>query len=131
MSYSNERLNDIYDKTDGYCHICWKRLCFSNYAKHGRRGAWEVEHSRPKSKGGTDHLNNLFAACIACNRAKGAGSTRSMRARNGRTRAPRSREAQENVRVKNTLAGAAIGGLLAGPVGVLVGGLLGNSEDPQ
>ena len=33
--------------------------------------AWEVDHSKPKSKGGTDHLNNLQAMNPSANRSKG------------------------------------------------------------
>jgi 5-methylcytosine-specific restriction endonuclease McrA len=34
-------------------------------------GAWEVDHIRPRSRGGTDYLRNLVPACIECNRSKG------------------------------------------------------------
>ena len=95
MSFNDELLNDIFDKTDGKCHICFKKLSFTNYGNPGRRGAWEVEHSNPKAKGGTDHLNNLYASCIPCNRSKGAKSTRSARAIHGRTRAPLSRKQKD------------------------------------
>jgi hypothetical protein len=57
-----ERLNRIYDKTDGYCHICHKKLSFSNYACCGAKGAWEIDHSNAKINGGSNHLNNLFPA---------------------------------------------------------------------
>lgn len=79
MEWSDSQLSAIYDRTSGYCHICRKKLAFSNYACSGERGAWEVEHSVPRAAGGTDRLNNLFAACIDCNRSKGACSTRSCR----------------------------------------------------
>jgi HNH endonuclease len=46
--------------------------------------ACEVEHLIPWSLGGTDHLNNLYPACIPCNRGKGTTSTRTVRAWNGR-----------------------------------------------
>jgi hypothetical protein len=52
MAYTDERLNRIYDRTNGYCHICHKKLSFVNYAQYGWRGAWEVDHSKPKAKGG-------------------------------------------------------------------------------
>lgn len=32
---------------------------------------WEVDHSKPKSKGGTDHPNNLQALQTRANRQKG------------------------------------------------------------
>jgi 5-methylcytosine-specific restriction endonuclease McrA len=70
MRFSEDELNDIYDKRDGCCDYCGKRLSWNNYAKHGKRGAWHVDHSVPKSLGGTDLIRNLFAACIACNLEK-------------------------------------------------------------
>jgi len=71
MSYSDEELYFIYDKNDGYYWHCGKKLAWKNYGKRGRRGAWEVDHSRPISRGGTDYLRNLVPACIECNRSKG------------------------------------------------------------
>ena len=71
MAFSDERLNRIFGKTDKRCAYCHKQLSWSNYGIRGRRGAWEVDHSLPISRGGTDHLNNLVPACVACNLAKG------------------------------------------------------------
>jgi 5-methylcytosine-specific restriction endonuclease McrA len=71
MRYSSDDLNAIYDRTSGYCHICKRKVAFCNYGALGRRGAWEVEHSHARAKGGSDRLGNLYAACIKCNREKG------------------------------------------------------------
>lgn len=71
MNYGDEELKDIYDRTSGYCHLCHRKMSLSNYGRPGARGAWEIEHSRPRVKGGTDHGNNLYGAHIKCNRAKG------------------------------------------------------------
>ena len=79
MTASTIRLNDIYDRTTGRCHLCGKRLAFHNYGCHGTRGAWHIEHSVPRANGGTDHLNNLYPGCIPCNLSKGTRSTRSVR----------------------------------------------------
>jgi 5-methylcytosine-specific restriction endonuclease McrA len=72
MAYSDEELSYIYDKTNGYCNHCGKKLAFSNYGVLGARGAWEVDHSRSRRAGGTDYLRNLFPSCISCNRSKGS-----------------------------------------------------------
>ena len=71
MSYTNEKLNIIYDKNNGRCWHCNKKLSFTNYGMIGEKGAWEVDHSNPVSRGGTDYLRNLVPACIGCNRSKG------------------------------------------------------------
>ncbi|HRH02375.1 MAG TPA: HNH endonuclease [Bacteroidia bacterium] len=137
MKYDNEKLSKIYDRTDGCCHICHKKLSFTNYGVHSAKGAWHVEHSIPKAKGGTDHMNNLFAACITCNLEKGTLHTKTARARNGNIRAPFSKEEKESIREDNTIGGAVIGGaigLMFGPVGALIGSLIGggigNSSSP-
>jgi 5-methylcytosine-specific restriction endonuclease McrA len=128
MAWTDEQLEAIYDRTSGYCHLCSKKLAYSNYATAGSRGAWEVEHSVPKARGGTDRMNNLYAACIGCNRSKQACSTRTCRAQNGRNRAPLSRPARATARTENALAGAGLGlfvGAAFGPVGALVCGAFG------
>jgi 5-methylcytosine-specific restriction endonuclease McrA len=139
MAYSDERLNDIFDRTSGYCHICGGKVCFSNYGCFGARGAWEVEHSRPRCEYGSDRLCNLYPAHISCNRSKRAGSTRSARAQYGRTRAPLSVERRAQVKVDNALTrglvGGLIGALIAGrggfAVGALVGGKQGYDRNPD
>lgn len=72
MVFDEDTINNVYDKTEGYCYYCGKKLSFKNYGSIGSHGAWEIDHSRPKSKGGTDYLRNLVPACISCNRDKGA-----------------------------------------------------------
>jgi len=70
MGYADEELSYVYDKNDGYCWHCGKKLAWKNYGKPGERGAWEVDHSHPLARGGTDYLRNLVPACIECNRSK-------------------------------------------------------------
>ena len=38
---------------------------------HASKAKMEIDHVVPKSKGGTDSLNNLVLSCNACNQAKG------------------------------------------------------------
>jgi hypothetical protein len=135
----NEDIQRIYRRTDGRCHICGKKLCLSNYGLFGRKGAWEIEHSVAWANGGSDRLNNLYPACMRCNRQKGTVSTRTARRWNGRTRAPLSRTAKEKVRSRNSLglatAGGLLGGRIGGPWGLVIGAglgyLFGDSIDPE
>ena len=133
-----ERRKSVFTKTDGHCHLCHKKLSFSNYGKNGTKGSWHIEHSVARANGGTDHLNNLFAACIKCNIEKGTLHTKTARRKNGVSRAPWSKNRKDKVRNDNTLGGAAIGALLGaplGPGGVFIGGALGaifgNSNSPR
>ena len=72
MPFTSEEINYVYDKTDGYCYYCGKKISFTNYGKLGNHGAWEIDHSKPVSKGGTNYLRNLVPACTTCNRDKSA-----------------------------------------------------------
>lgn len=139
MAFDKKQLEWIYNRTSGYCHICGKKLARTNYGKLGAKGAWEVEHSVPRCKGGTDHLNNLFPAHVSCNREKQAVSTRTCRAWNGKSKAPLGREKRKQAKFENGAIGAACGGLaglaLAGPVGAVIGALtgghIGASQNPD
>jgi len=138
MSFDERTRRQIYDRTNGCCHICGKKLSIKNYACSGRKGAWEVEHSHARSKGGTDNMNNLFPACIECNRLKGNVKTTIARGWFGRKRAPLSKRKKKEAKVSNAIGGGIIGGFigaLGGPLGVAVGAAigakLGYDEDPN
>ncbi len=138
MKFDDETLDRIFSRTDGQCHICRKQLSFSNYGWGGKRGAWEVEHSIPRSKGGKDHLNNLYAACISCNRSKGNASTRSARAKNGYRKAPLSRQ-QKNQNAWKWGAAGSLAAVFVPPqlrlvtfvTGAVAGALLGRDSEPE
>ena len=51
----------VFNKNDGRCHLCGGRLSISSF---------HIEHSKSKANGGSDHLNNLWPACRACNLKK-------------------------------------------------------------
>jgi 5-methylcytosine-specific restriction endonuclease McrA len=128
MSFSKKDRRNIYDRASGYCHICHKKLAFTNYGICGSKGAWEIEHSNPKSLGGTDRLNNLYPAHIFCNRSKNNKSTRSVRLKHGKTKAPLSKAARMETKNSNSFVGALIGGtlgLFVGPWGAIAGSMLG------
>jgi 5-methylcytosine-specific restriction endonuclease McrA len=139
MRLTEGQVNEIFDRTSGKCHLCHKKLSFKNYARYGERGAWEVEHSVPRACGGSDRLNNLYAACISCNRAKGARTTRSIRLRRGLTRAPMSANTREAAKRWNALGGGLLGivpgAMLLGPpgavLGAALGAVLGHDRDPD
>lgn len=139
MSYDSETLKRAYVRTEGNCHICHKKLAFSNYGKFGRKGSWEIEHSVPRSKGGTNHGNNLYAACVTCNRSKGNLTTKTARARNGFGRAPYSRKERN----QNAWVGSAVGTfaalilvppplrLAAVVIGAGIGAIVGHKAKPD
>jgi len=69
-TWDDDVINYVYDKNDGYCWHCGKKLAFTNYGERWSKGGWEIDHSIPLSRGGTDGLNNLVPACVECNRSK-------------------------------------------------------------
>ena len=140
MRFSNYDLVDIFDRTDGDCHLCGRRLALANYGCFGARGAWEVEHSNPRATGGTNRRNNLYPACISCNRSKRDGSTRAHRARYGRTAAPYGRAKRETLRQRNATISATVVGYAAHKAGLspfqtvlvaLIGGYAGHEIEPD
>lgn len=138
MRYDDQKLTAIYNRTQGCCHLCHRRLRFSSYGIYGLNGAWHVEHSKPKARGGTNHSNNLFAACIGCNYEKGIRRSATIRKRNGHTRAPYSRKKVERVKEENSFAAMVSGALLGlrfGPIGAIagavIGGLIGEDVSPK
>ena len=52
----------LYGKQEGHCAGCQHHFPFRNLT---------VDHIVPRSKGGTDHLDNLQLLCSACNSSKG------------------------------------------------------------
>ena len=139
MAFEFDRLDSIFERTDGHCHICRNKLVRKNYGPVKAHGAWEVDHSRPHSKGETDHLNNLYASCVSCNRSKGNSSTRSARSRNGYKGAPYSQSQKQ----KNVVVGAGIFGsivwlcappqikLPAALLGAAFGRWVGSNSEPE
>lgn len=138
MKRDQAALRLIYSRTEGQCHLCRKRLSFRNYGRLRERGAWEIEHSVAQSRGGTDHGNNLFAACIPCNRSKGGRSSRTARRVHGFQCAPYS----NRTRKRNALTAAGLGSLalflvppqfrlLTAIMGATVGAIAGYAKKPK
>lgn len=128
MTFDADKRRQIFGRTEGRCHLCRKKLAWKNYATYGSKGAWEIEHSNPRSLGGTNRLNNLYPACISCNRSKGVSGTRTARQKYGYGAAPLSAEK----RSENTWTGGALGALAGrmvlasyGPIGWLIGAAMG------
>lgn len=58
---TNEKLQKIMEKTNSTCYYCPTPLDENNFT---------IDHLKPVSKGGTNHLNNLVPACRGCNFSK-------------------------------------------------------------
>ena len=78
-NFSKERLDQIWDKgqtirgknTDLYRQDIYGNVMYKpSYGKTSEMG-WNVDHSKPQSLGGTDHLNNLQPMNSRANSSKG------------------------------------------------------------
>jgi 5-methylcytosine-specific restriction endonuclease McrA len=78
MSYQNKK-DAVWNKGKtirGKKHDLYRKdklgntIYYSSYGKNSEMG-WEIDHSKPQSKGGTDHLNNLQPLNTKANRQKG------------------------------------------------------------
>jgi len=129
MKYnSEEKRKHSFRKTDGRCHLCHGKVVYKNYGKRGERGAWVIDHSVARATGGSHRLQNLMPAHYNCNEEKGTMRSRTIRKRNGKTRAPRSMAKKNRARNENTAKGALIGGtvgMFLGPEGALLGSAIG------
>ena len=59
--YSPEVRKMIYDKADGRCALCGRKITLSDMT---------IDHIVPLNKNGEDSINNLQSTCLACNRFK-------------------------------------------------------------
>ncbi|MBZ4419051.1 HNH endonuclease signature motif containing protein [Myxococcus sp. RHSTA-1-4] len=123
-TYTDEELRRVFDSTNGRCHITHKNLSFRNYGKLDVPGGWEVDHSRPLARGGTNHFNNLRPICVRVNRQKQDRSARAMRAEYGKSGPPRSRAQEEKSEDGWNTFFAVLGGValtaVAAPLGIAV-----------
>lgn len=70
MAFTEVDKETVFEKTQGKCTYCGKKLSYQNYGLYGAWGSWHIDHGRARARDGSDHLNNLFAACISCNLLK-------------------------------------------------------------
>lgn len=59
----NAKRAQIYAKYDGHCAYCGRKITFKDM---------DVDHIKPKSRGGSSELSNLNPSCRQCNRMKAA-----------------------------------------------------------
>ena len=77
--FNKSRLDQVWDKgatvrgknPNLYREDIWgNEMYYPSYGKDTPKG-WSVDHSKPTSKGGTDHLNNLQPMQSSANKSKG------------------------------------------------------------
>jgi len=94
MTSHGQRRAAVWRVTGGYCWYCGCDL-----KEHGMT----IDHLRPKSDGGTNHLPNLVPACQSCNQAKGSDDLETYRHKQ-----ERKTFYGERARVKQAVASAPI-----------------------
>lgn len=63
--YTGKDIETLYVLQDGQCYFCGDRL-----GSYGSKGAYQIGHLEPVSKGGTNWPGNLALTCALCNRRK-------------------------------------------------------------
>ena len=111
MGWTEEHKVAALERTGWRCHVCHQPHDLAGYGV-----TWEMDHSVPLARGGHDHANNRYVACVSCNRSKGTRSSRSARLDHGYTRAP----LPTDQRVQLAIGYGIIGGLIS----AIVGGVL-------
>jgi len=63
---------DCSKKNHKLCGICDEKMLYGAHesVQPKSKYAWNVDHIKPVSKGGSDNINNLQAVHITCNRSK-------------------------------------------------------------
>lgn len=61
MKYSNKRRKIVYEKFNGHCSYCGKKLNFDDM---------QIDHHVPKNKNGGSDIHNLYPSCQNCNLLK-------------------------------------------------------------
>ena len=69
INFSEETKKTVFERSKSHCEGCGKNIAF-NSRQNGDWGAWNVDHIRPLSLGGSNSLRNLQALCIDCNQIK-------------------------------------------------------------
>lgn len=67
-----EKLLKAFNKTNGICPYCSCKITKSSFS---------LDHRKPISKDGTNHMNNLIACCKSCNSRKGDSSLKNFKTR--------------------------------------------------
>ena len=73
IPWTDEQERFIFERDGKCCRKCGKPLVFGNRQK-GQPGAWHMGHKRAIADGGSNHLKNMIALCIPCNREQGTTS---------------------------------------------------------
>jgi hypothetical protein len=72
MGFADVFRKAVYDKTGGHCYYCGMKLTLRSKTKFPEvdPAVMLTDHFVPKSKGGSDHIDNIVPCCRPCNSGK-------------------------------------------------------------
>jgi len=66
MAFTEDVVKNAFDKVNGYCQACGKKLIYANRGNAVGRGGWDAKHIKPVSEGGKDEVRNCMILCMDC-----------------------------------------------------------------
>ncbi len=66
MAFTEDVVRNAFEKVNGYCQICGKKLIYANRGNALGRGGWDAKHIKPVSEGGKDEVRNCMILCMDC-----------------------------------------------------------------
>ncbi len=70
MGYSDDQLDEIFNKTHGYCYHCGAKLAWGSYGIPSAKGSWKVDDGTGPVLRRTGHPENPVPSCLPCNRTR-------------------------------------------------------------
>jgi len=66
MVFTEDVVKNAFDRVNGYCQVCGKKLVYANRGSVEGRGGWEARHIKPVIEGGKDEVRNCMVVCMGC-----------------------------------------------------------------
>ena len=66
MAFTEDVVKNAFDRVNGYCQVCGKKLVYASRGSAQGRGGWEARHIKPVLEGGKDEVRNCMIVCKEC-----------------------------------------------------------------
>ena len=66
MAFTEDVVKNAFDRVNGYCQVCGKKLVYASRGSAQGRGGWEARHIKPVLEWGKDEVRNCMIVCMEC-----------------------------------------------------------------